>query len=594
MATPTAPSPQQQQTPSSFMSVENMKVCMTVFKKYMFERHAYDVESDVVGGAAGLRKVLYAKMQGVASMYPDPKAAGLSLRDMNNLTLNECRDHYKNSSSSSSEAPPPQVPLSTRPTQSTIAPLTAGPVVNEDVEQSLKSLEAMRRQHDPVRTPPSSASAASLLEPFKENALASSDFEAKMAALKSDRETATVPVQQETNQRFEETVSIISNSAAAGSDHPGKDLALASGSVFKAPPTPTPVSAPSPDLSPSSTMQDRSKFITTLTNVPTKLTDQYLIVNGSDRDWNLYRDRFRVVADFGGLHGDSDLQGRYRNIRSISMKRCIIPQEICDVSSFGNVAKSFYTHNYSFNVPYVLISIDEIADVFDGTNDAVRRSFCQMIVDKHYRSANGRGYFVLVAMQDERKVFHPVPLSRLSKMTITVRKPNGEIFNESRDDFSVAGVSMDPVNPTYVQIMFDKYFDKNEFYKGDTIRIKRYQLSRPTQDIAVAQGSTGSLRKMEDFINRASGHDIMELGQPNQQGYFKTLFIRAPGKFDPAQGRFVTESECMDVLNADDVVAIADTAHAINMSLQCSFSFKLELVSPDVSADLQKDTLTSV
>ncbi len=557
-----------------------MKLCLGVFTKYMQERHGYDVESETVGGTAGLRKVLYEKMQVVSTAHPDPVAERLSLRDLNNITLNHCKEHYK----SKIQAPSTDALVSDRPKR-------ADPVATEhasaSIEKDLQALEVARRQHQPyigggdnvATVNPNTASTNKLLEPFKENALASSDFEAKMAELKSVRDSVEPdhppPPQQSSphhgdNTRLQESISIVNNVMATHhptNDHPAKDIVEAVISVSPPPSAPVPVPV-------TARVEDSSRFITNVSNLPKKVVDQFLIVNGSDRDWSLYRDRFRVVADFGGLQGDADLQGKYKNIRSISMKRCIIPQEICDFSSMGHVTKSFFTHNYSFNVPYVLISIDEISDVFDGTNDAIRRSFCQMIVDKHYRSANGRGYFVLVAMQDERKMFHPTPLSRLSRMTIAVRKPNGDIFNESKDDYNVVGIADDPVNPSYLQLQMDKYFDKNEFFKSDTIRIRGYRNNQS--------------RLLEEFVNRFGGHDIMELGQPNQHGYYRTLYIRAPGNFEPSQGKFVTDADAMDAL-ASTTTGPLSGVHVINMSLQCSFSFKLELIAPDVSLELQNE-----
>lgn len=583
--------PVQSVQPQQFLSVDNIMMCMDVFRRYMQEKFSFDVESSVAGGAANLRKVMYEKMQDVVSRYPDASAVGLTLRDLNNLTLNAARDHFKAShrlqrgGAAAAETEPAIPGLSVRPTAASSSELAP--------ESKFKSLEAERNAFAAAqrRAPSSSA----LDEPIKESALDASEFEAKIQALRSMRQDAgqdgqqpPQPPQQDSlehrleqqlaielkkqseDRRLDENVAIATAVAVLDGHHPGKELFTTLG---QPPPDRPPVLAQQEVIDAGLPVAPRAQYVIPPATLPTRLQEQYLVVNGFDRDWTVHRERFRVVADFGGGFSDTDLQGRYRNIRSLSMKRCIVPQEICDGTAFGAVARSHYNHNYAFNVPYVLVTIDEIADVMDGTNDAVRRSFCQMIVDKHCRSANGRGYFVLVSMQDEKKTFFPTPLSSLSRMTIAIRKPNGDIFNLSRDDFALGGLGHDPLNPTYVQVMLDKFFDKNEFFRGDTIRIKGWKGSL----------ASAASRRLEEFVNRTSGHDILEMGQPNAQGYYKTFYLRAPGAFDPEQGKFAADADAIQAIGEASSPA-AGAAAVINMSLQCTFSFKMELVTPDASA----------
>jgi hypothetical protein len=329
---------------------------------------------------------------------------------------------------------------------------------------------------------------------------------------------------------------------------------------------PTEENAPPPV---GSTLPPRTEFVTPPTD-KTMLVEKYLIVNGFDRDWHQNKNRFRVVADFNA-HAENDLHERYRNIRSIALKRVIIPQEIQEAPSVGNAYRPNFNQPFNFAYPYVIVSIDEISDVYDGTNDAVRRSFCTMIIDKHWKCRNGRGFLVLVCMQDEKKVFYPSALSRLSRLSMTVRKPNGDIFNTSKDDYSLFKVEYESYNPHYLKIVVHKYFDKNEFYQGDNVKFK---------------GVSSSSGEFADFLNRVSGHEIMEMGQPNASGFYKTFYIHAPGAFDAESGRFVVDLESIQQHELfNEGIDFTDTCYTngdvMNTTLQCVFTFKLEEIVAD-------------
>jgi hypothetical protein len=322
----------------------------------------------------------------------------------------------------------------------------------------------------------------------------------------------------------------------------------------------------------------RQEFVTSPT---TKIytSERYFCINGFDRDWDVSRQRFRFTTDFSA--NDNSIQHRYKNIKSLSVKRIIIPQEIRESSSINNVPKSYYNFSFNFNFPYVFLQIDEFDNVYDGTNETVRKGFTQMIVDKCYYAPNGRGYLVLQSMQDEKKIFQ-TPLSEMSRLSISLRKPNGELFNDSVDDLKIFKVEYELLNRQYLKIVTNKFFDKNEFYKGDTVVLRDYALTQLSQSM-----TTGAMRTFENYINRTQGHEVIELGQANDSGYYRNFYIKAPGTFDESCGKFVVDAALIDCLNAYNdaynFTANPNTTNGmmLNMALQCVFSFKIEQILPD-------------
>lgn len=506
----------------AFMSVENLKLCMDVFSAYMHNKFDYDLSSS----RTPPKKVLYELMTSVNDKYIGVEK--VSLKDMNNIVLNSARDFYVKTFNIGAK---PGLMLTVRPEHTQKTSMEKG-------VQDFKSLEEDRNAFL-AKPPPNPADVQS---PQTEDAFDAAEFEKRLADLRSMREdvNATRMEQDVASKR-----SIEAFHPKAFYEDMERDSSVKRELVR---------STEKPRV-------QQKDFVVHPTE-KTYTVERYLSINGFDRDWFKHKSRFQVVADFSS-YAENDLQNRYRNITAMTIKRVIIPQEIMEESGVG---RNVYNYPLSFTFPYVLITIDEIGDMYDGTNDHVRRCFCKMIVDKQYNAKNGRGFVVLQAMQDERKTFYPTPLSRLSRLTITIRKPNGDLFNDSKDDYAVQLFEYETFNPHLVKVILNKYFDKNEFFKGDTIKILDASVENST---------------MREFLNRQNGHDIVEMGQPNEHGYFKTFFINAPGDFDADSGKFVISSEACKCLNEEAYDDNSACPIVMNMTLQCVVALKIEHQAAD-------------
>ena len=580
---------------NEFMSVPNIVLCMDVFKAYMRERYGFDTT------APGLetKKKTYDVMVRIHESFKDD--ASVTLKEKNNMVLNAMRDKYKSAyglgggtkksaaassmSSASSADRHPSAVFGDRPMMT--MQIKPEAVQRSTIKESTIQQMQMERQLQQQGPANNNNTMDRQDQPIKEHAFDLETFNDKLEHLRSARSssgiasaaaaTATVMDLGESTNNPQDTRLAQDREEftkhVADTPHPktifepfGAESSSAAAAGVQAEEVHL-VNAAAAQVIP------RSDFIAPPVT-QTHIVEKYLIINGFDRDWNENHERFRVVADFNSF-SENDLQSRHKNIRSIALKRVIIPQEIQECVSLGNIPKnSNFVHDFNFGFPYVLISIDEISDNYDGTNDAARRAFCPMIVDKHWRSRSGRGFLVLQCMQDERKTFYPTALSDIKRLTLTIRKPNGDIFNHSKDDYRLVKVEYEAYNPSYMKIVLNKYFDKNEFFKGDMVKMRGVKTSSQT---------------LLEFLNRDSGHEIMESGQPNAQGYFKTFYIHGPGAFDAVSGRFVVDTEAIDVHEKyNDTLDFTDpgcvNGDVMNMTLQCVFSFKLEEVVVDPGA----------
>lgn len=305
-----------------------------------------------------------------------------------------------------------------------------------------------------------------------------------------------------------------------------------------------------------------------------KEVQKYLSINSSDRDWTLEPLRYKYsIHSLGDSSGD--LQRRYRNIESIAVGRVVIPEEIIENHSFN--------HDFSFAYPYLILQIDEFNDVYDGTNDNVRKAFSMLIFDACYKAPNGRGYIILKPIQNEKKRFYPVPLSSLGKLSVSLLKPNGQLFNKSSDAYKILKFEYDQLlHAQYFKVITDVYYDKNEFFVGDEVILENHKLTVNTSTI-----TESAARKFNDFINRREGHEIKAIGAANENGFFNSFYIQAPGYFDKANGQYIVDNTLIDALNEyNDQIDFSDpetstNGSILNNSLQHTISFKLKMLIDD-------------
>jgi hypothetical protein len=179
-------------------------------------------------------------------------------------------------------------------------------------------------------------------------------------------------------------------------------------------------------------------------------------------------------------------------------------------------------------------------------------------------------------------VFYPAPLSSFSRLSISLLRPNGALVNDSSDNYKLFKVEYEQFNVQYLKIVTDLYFDKNEFFIGDEIVIKNHVMIENTEGM-----SDIFIRRFNEFINRRQGHEIKQIGSANDNGFFRTFYIQAPGTFDKTQGRFVIDDDVIATLNTYNnqidfcSPSVGANGVLLNLSLQNTIGLKMGLVVDD-------------
>lgn len=227
---------------------------------------------------------------------------------------------------------------------------------------------------------------------------------------------------------------------------------------------------------------------------------------------------------------------RFRNIVRIEFTKLIIPAD-----SFGSSAGRAFIRagssastEFNVSVPYIILDVDPINDVYVNRGGGTTL----FVYDNCHRSSNGRGYIRFIPMQNEAKIYKPTPLSQLPQLTIRLKKPSGALLNNTMDRYSIIQLQYELWNKFYLKVIVNKFFSLNEFAVGDTIVV---------QNLAV-QNTIENYSQLVDFINRPEGHEIVQSGEANTQGYYKYFYIYAPGSLDQDTGTIQLDADMIALI----------------------------------------------
>jgi hypothetical protein len=276
-----------------------------------------------------------------------------------------------------------------------------------------------------------------------------------------------------------------------------------------------------------------------------------LFIYSADRDWlrNNKENRYSFTVNFdpaanGQSFGPSlAAQQKFKNIVRIELVKLITPGESLDVTVDSTKTTTTTTlQDNILNLPYITVRVAELENNNYGTDNFLDRSFgvlqydAQWISDTTSQSSCTKGYLAMIPKFLKcQKEYYPTPLSTLQKLTIDIRRPNGELVSTSPDTFDISGIvastggaatgtkfpfdvtltdsnyaGLDANNNPYnFFIATNTYFSKFEICKGDRIQISGYTYN----DAALNDATYGQiLREFSNWINRPEGHIVISTG----------------------------------------------------------------------------------
>lgn len=588
---------------SSFLSVPNFETLRRVLDAFLKENHGVDLDADT---DIDLDRTLFETMKDMRELHVD-----LSVEDLNRLTLRHTRalivealaPRPQPAGGSTTALPADRIiPVSSSSVHSATSAAEPGA---GGFEQALAQQRAERsigkeRDEAPETQNPD--------EPVKVVPLTDDEFKRRLDALEDQRQA----------QAQEQAQVPTASNAAQGACAPEEPLTMSA----------------SDDPCPPATLAPPDVPVTTA--MATLPKTRYLVINSGDRDWINQPSRFKYRVKFtqtssdirrvpfyannptvphtatlsspgvpnsvgwydasgtrrppydpgappGELLGyeeiqvpmdeDANVQEKFRNVTCVSIGNVVVP-----MGAMRGANSAFAVHDFNMRYPYLLLRIDELdGGVVDGTDDAIRRAFCQLVFERAFETSSGRGYVVLKPAQDERREFTPMPLSTLPALTLSITTPRGDLVNASTDGEVVVKLEYEAFNRLYVKVVTQKWFEGDAYAVGDVVVMSAYTMFKLDAD-----QDQEAVERVNAWANRRQGHVIAALGDANDDGFRRAFYVRAPGGVDVDNGAYTVDQEAVQQLElfnrANDLVASPANGHILNVSLQNSVSMAVTVV----------------
>jgi hypothetical protein len=357
----------------------------------------------------------------------------------------------------------------------------------------------------------------------------------------------------------------------------------------------------------------------------------YININSVDRQWEKNaesRFQFQVKFNQDKTYSGATISQMYRNIVSVELVSAILPMDASILPFDTRI------YNGLMKYPYLLLRVDELDNVFKGTNNWVDRAFSTLLFDKvffsnvlstdyisgtttsivnstpkqSFASEYLRGFMKYNPAYFEKKKFYNNPLASLNRMTISITDPRGNFINTQSDVLITSSVGftsnlsvlantldLDATNAfpystqgdfKMIEITTTTYFSNRLFRIGDRIIIRDY-----AADITLP-ATNNSL--FNTFMNRPEGHSIINLeletsgsSDTDNRGFLNKLYISPPGTMDQENKTVIagTYYDNTDPNVLDLTGAVQGTL--INIDLQTHLLFRIVTRDPDTSNTLQ-------
>ena len=388
------------------------------------------------------------------------------------------------------------------------------------------------------------------------------------------------------------------------------------------------IARPGPIAPPSSRGTLQQDLIIKQQDIQTyKETEYNLSVYSADRKWefNTSENRFNFSVNLysgnptNGVSIMPKATARFRNIVKIEFVKAVMPIENTDIivqKSGASTYDTSYLKNV-FGYPFITLNVDELDTNNFGTNDGTDNAFAILQYDANWTdNTNSLGFTSYIPKHMKcQRVYSPTPLAALTKLSVRLQQPNGNLINTSPDTLDINGaflsITADILTYTgvvstnntnykdstgeYIWIESKKWFSRYQVAAGDRIQIRN--LNSPTSPTATQADFLNYMQDSSGLMVVATAYNIsttsLELGS-NSAGYARYIIVRS--KFgDPTTG-----STSVDPYGkATDNAALSTylktarftTGKLINLSHQTQLIFRVVTRDYDSSSLMRPDNL---
>ena len=353
-----------------------------------------------------------------------------------------------------------------------------------------------------------------------------------------------------------------------------------------------------------------------------KETEYNLSVYSADRRWefdmNEGQNRFNFTVNLysgnptNGVSIMPKATARFRNIVRIEFVKAIMPIENTDIIVRKPTATTYSTafDKNIFGFPFITLTVDELDTNNFGTNDKMDNAFAILQYDGNWTdNTESMGFtsFIPKFMKCQR-VYSPTPLAALTKLSIRLQQPNGNLVSSTPDTLDILGTYFSNAVPAgitdttnyidttgeYIYIESKTWFSVYQIAAGDRIQIRK--LSAPTTPTVARSDFLNYMQDNSGLMVVAVAHissSTLNDGA-NFAGYANYIIVR--NRFaDPTTGSF-TIKPFGGLANNNALAGDLDnysytTGKLINLSRQTQLIFRVVTRDYDSTSLMRPDNL---
>jgi hypothetical protein len=269
-----------------------------------------------------------------------------------------------------------------------------------------------------------------------------------------------------------------------------------------------------------------------------------------------------------------------------------------------------------FGYPFVTLNVDELDTNNFGTNDGMDNAFAILQYDANWTdNTNSLGFTSYIPKHMKcQRVYSPTPLASLTKLSVRLQQPNGNLINTTPDTLDINGACLSitadiltftgiGTNNTnykdstgeYIWIDCKKWFSRYQVAAGDRIQIRN--LNSPTSPTVAQTDFLNYLQDPSGLMVVATAYNnsapALELGS-NSAGYARFIIVR--GKFgDPTTGSTSVDpygkAANNTALSTYLTTARFTSGRLINLSHQTQLIFRIVTRDYDSTSLMRPDNL---
>ena len=357
-------------------------------------------------------------------------------------------------------------------------------------------------------------------------------------------------------------------------------------------------------------------------------TEHNLFLYSGDRDWmnSSGQSRYNYTVNFDV--GNNNRQGftsapsstrKFKNIVRIELVKAIMPTE--GINTIVQYSGSAFNTNPKLNIlsfPYVVVRVPELDGNNYGTDNNLDNAFGVLQYDANWYTDTANltdGFLGMIPKFLKcQKVYAPTPLATLTKLSVQLQLPNGNLISNTADTLVIQSIFFgDIVDPSiyvgnygtadYIIIQTTTWFNQWAFTGGNTILLGGIDATQVNTYSTVV----GAAQDFATWLTLSNGYIVVGIGNtntpgngPNTVGYGNLIILR--NRFaDPTTGSISLLPFGNDVDNTSLGTALYNStgpsttvftgAKLINLTHQTNIVFRVITREMDPAARVRPDNL---